>query len=246
MQKKPDEALIARLKQLDRDELLDMYDAAADVTECLSALAEQGKNPVTEVLAGAEAVDEWAHFPQGDAIDRSTHSQFFYHAHAAEERASGEHGHFHTFVRPRALIPGLYPDNADDDADGEGPPPITHLVGISADSTGQLLRLFTTNRWVTGEEWHGADDALRLLDRFAVTGNEPSPLLNRWMTAVMRMYRPQIADLIRERDAVLARRQALYPDRDAFEDRELHIVSELPIDFLAQVRAIEAALDTAS
>ncbi len=50
-------------------ELLAMYDAAAEVIECAAALADRGKNPVTEVLAGADPVEEWAHFPPGDVID---------------------------------------------------------------------------------------------------------------------------------------------------------------------------------
>ena len=39
----------------------------------------------------------------GDVYDAETHAQFFYHAHPAEQRRSGEHGHFHCFLRPRGM-----------------------------------------------------------------------------------------------------------------------------------------------
>jgi hypothetical protein len=34
-----------------------------------------------------------------------------------------------------------------------------------------------------------------------------------------------------------------HSNRDVFEDRDLQVTSQQPVDFLAQVRAIEAALD---
>ncbi len=235
--------LVDRLSGLPRDELLAMYDAAAEVTECLAALAERGRNPVTDVLGGAGVVEEWAHFPPSDVIDRTTHSQFYYHAHAAEERVDNEHGHFHTFLRPKKLfperLPVALPDGATPQQDAFW---VTHLVGISTDASGRLLRLFTTNRWVTDEVWYGAGDAIRMLERFDMTVEQPSAELNRWVSAVVRMYRPQIEDLLRVRDAAIAKHQAEHPGRDVFEDRTLQVTSEMPIDFLAQVRAIEAVL----
>ena len=36
--------------------------------------------------------------------------------------------------------------------------------------------------------------------------------------------------------------RSAHPDRDVFEDRELQVTSEMTVDFLAHIRAIEAAL----
>jgi hypothetical protein len=235
--------LVDRLRQLGRDELLAMYAAAADVTEAVTALAAAGKNPVTDVLGGADVVEEWAHFPPGDVIDASTHSQYYYHAHAAEERVANEHGHFHTFVRPQKLDPTLLPVALSGNAAADDPASwVMHLVGISTDASGHLIRLFTTNRWVTDEVWYDADDVIGMLDFFDMTGDTPSPALNRWVTGVTAMFHPQIADLIQLRDEAVDRHRAAHPDRDVFEDRALQVTSEIPIDYLAQVRAIEAAL----
>lgn len=235
--------LVDRLRQLGRDELLAMYAAAANVTEAVTALAEAGKNPVTEVLGGTDVVEEWSHFPPGDVFDASTQSQYYYHAHAAEERVANEHGHFHTFVRPQKLDPMLTPVALSGNTKPDDPASwVMHLVGISTDASGRLIRLFTTNRWVTDEAWYGGDGVIGMIDYFDMTGDTPSPALNRWVTGVAGMFRPQIADLVRMRDAAVARHRAAHPARDVYEDRELQVTSEMPIDFLAQVRAIEAAL----
>ncbi|MCF8476160.1 MAG: hypothetical protein K9G60_03965 [Pseudolabrys sp.] len=236
-------AIVDRLRLLERAELLAMYDAAGDVIECVAALAERGKNPVTEVLESAGTVEEWAHFPAGDVIDPVSHSQFYYHAHAAEERASGEHGHFHTFVRPKKLFPDLAPVAvAESMASIPEPAWVTHLAGLSTDASGHLIRLFTTNRWVTDEAWYAADAVIDMLDRFDIAADKPSLELNRWVSAVIRMFRPQIADLLRARDEAVARWQTAHPERDVFEDRELQVISQTTVDFLAHIRAIEAAL----
>ena len=221
--------LVRRLRQLGRDELTVMYEAAEEATECLVELAKYGRNPVTEVVANAPMVGEWAHFPPGDVIDRATQSQYYYHAHAAAERIDEEHGHFHTFVRLES-------------AEGHDVP-IVHLVGVSTDASGRLLRLFTTNRWVTGESWRDADDVISLLDRFDITTEAPSRPLNRWISATLRMFRPQAIDVIRARDVAVAQFAAAHPNTDVYEDRTLQVTSETSIDFLDQIRAIESALD---
>jgi Domain of unknown function (DUF6969) len=234
--------LVDRLKRLPQAEREVMHDAAVEATACMRALANSGTNPVTEILQGARVVEEWEHFPRGDVFDLSTSSQYYYHAHAAHERALNEHGHFHTFVRPKQLYPEIDPaaiagnTNTNDQAAW-----ITHLIGLSTDASGRPIRLFTTNRWVTDEVWYDSDDIIRMIDRFDITIDVPSREINRWLTCMVRMFRLQIADLIRERDARLADYRAAHPQRDVFEDRELQVISEIPVDLLAQLSAIEAA-----
>ena len=237
-----DDALVAPLRALPRDELTAMYEAAAEAVGSIGTLASVGLNPVTAAIAGAAAVEEWAHFPAGDVINPATYSRFYYHAHAADERTNGEHGHFHTFVRPRAQAPGVQPIVAPE-ATAADAPRVTHLVGISADASGRVIGLFTTNRWVTGEVWHDAEAVIGLLARFNMTHDEPSSALNRWVTAIVRMFRPQIVALLRARDACIAELRAAHPHSDVFEDRTLQIASAMPVDILTQIRAIETMLE---
>jgi len=219
------------LRGLPRSKLLAMYAAAGEATACLAAMAERGINPTTEAINGASAVEEWAHFPPSDTVDPATYSRVYYHAHSADERVPGEHGHFHTFVH-----------TADADGKIDARSPFAHLIGISTDASGSLIRLFTVNRWVTDETWFDAEAVCSLLDRFDLTSTESSNDLNRWVQAIMRMFRPQIEYLIRSRDPTVAAFRDAHPDEDVFENRALRVTSEMPVDFLAQIRAIELAL----
>jgi hypothetical protein len=229
--------LIAGLRRLPRPELIGMYEAAAEATDCVRTLAETGHNPVTEVLQGASVVDEWAHYPEGDVFDPRTGARYYYHAHAADERVGNEHGHFHTFMRPQML--GL---SVSDQQRQAAPTALAHLIGISTDAYGSVIRLFTTNRWVTGETWYDADSMFEMLARFDIDLDLTSRPLNRWLTKIVRMFRPQIVDLIYTRDERIANYQVQHADSNVFEDRGLQITSEMPIEFLAQIRAIERAL----
>src|SRR6185437_13111396 len=84
---------------------------------------------------------------------------------------------------------------------------IAHLAALSLDGTGAPIRLFTTNRWVTGETWYRGTDVLCMIDRFGTAGEgserAPSPLLNWWLGAVLRLFRDDLAELLEERDEAI-------------------------------------------
>lgn len=141
-----------------------MHAADEEALECYRVLSKAGANIVGELLKGEGTFYEWNHYPDGDIYDNETHSQYYYHAHREEK-----HGHFHTFVRHSGMPDGMTPaENTSDVEWPEGDERLSHLVSISMDPQGSPLALFTTNRWVTGENWYVADDVIRLLDRFAI------------------------------------------------------------------------------
>lgn len=230
---------------LSRDRLTAMREAGKEVVDCHRVLAKTGDNIVGELLRDQGTFFEWDHYPKGDLYDPETHAQFYYHAHPQELR-EGEHGHFHTFLRPLGMPPGVrpapvpglvLPENAND--------ALSHLVAISMDPRGLPIRLFTTNRWVTGEVWYTADDVRAMLDRFEIDLAHPSWPVNRWIGAMVRLFRPQIGALIDARDAAVAAWSAAHPDRDVYEDREFEITSALDIDIDEQIAAVTATLDAA-
>lgn len=238
------------LNKLPKAELEAMHDAAADVVASQTSLQERGATPVSEVLCGSESFEEWGHYPPGDVQDGRAGSQYYYHAHAAHERADGEHGHFHLFVRPPQLGLSPEPDMRFSGADPHAPEKrICHLVALSMDAYGRPMRLFTTNRWVTDETWYPGETAAELLDRFEIGGNEPSPELNRWLRGMLRLFRPQIRELLRRRDRVVEEAAmasgAYRAATPVLEDRTLQNLTETPIDLVAQIRAVEAALEIA-
>ena len=227
--------------------LNDMYEAAGDVLNCQRVLAKTGDNVVGEVLRHEGSFYFWNHYPAGDVYDPETHSQYYYHAHADDERVEGEHGHFHTFVRPYKARVELQPAAlADSDPENVKLDHVSHLIGISMNRAGGVIRLFTTNRWVTGETWYHAEDAIRLTDRFNIDHARPSWATNRWITSVLRLYRPCIAELLRQRDACIQRHAAVHPDTNVYEDRALEVTSEMWTTVEDFVVELEDAMRTAA
>ena len=148
---------------------------------------------------------QWDHYPIGDVYDWDTHAQFYYHAHPPDRRGNDwadEHGHFHTFLRPRGFPVGVQrlPDANPDDNDA-----VSHIIAISMDAAGQAQRLFTTNRWVTGETWYPAADVKRMLENFRVTHDTPSGAVNVWITSMLELFGPTIEALLDARDATVCR-----------------------------------------
>lgn len=182
--------------------------ALAEIAFCEDVLAKGGLTVLSDTFRGVSSIEAWDHYPPGDVFDPASNAQWFYHCHPAEE-GSREHGHFHCFVRP------------------EGPKgPIHHLAAIGVDAHGRLLRIFTVNQWVVGDDWADAEATIALLPRFDMQMPAPSYLVNRWLTATFVAYEAEIAELIRQRDRVLAE----YMPADGGpvrEDRGLDVTSEL-------------------
>ncbi|WP_419183658.1 DUF6969 family protein [Sinorhizobium meliloti] len=99
-------------------------------------------------------------------------------------------------------------------------------AAVGVDAHGRLLRLFTVNQWVVGDDRLGTEGTIALLPRFDVQMPRPSNLVNRWLTAIFTAYEREISELIRERDrALLTHRQ---PEGvEARQDRALEVTSEL-------------------
>ena len=227
------------LTALDRAALEAMAEAATEVLECHRALVKGGSNVVAEVLPQHGTFYQLDHCPPGDVYDRATHSQYYYHAHR-----DGEHGHFHTFVREAGMPEGVQPVPQSETKgmkanDGK----LSHLVAISMDKRGLPKALFTTNRWVTAENWYVAPDVIAMLDRFDIDHAQPSWPTNCWVSALLRMFRPQVVALLQQRDARLDDWRRLHPGEDVFEDRRLEVLSYTEISLQDQVDAIHAALE---
>ncbi len=172
--------------------------------------AQAGSSLAYAALAGARTFEVFRHYPERDVVDAAAGTRFYYHAHRLDEP---EHGHFHLFVH------------------GEQPGEFMHLAALSLDVNGQPLRWFTTNRWVTGEHWRPVAQLLPRLRRWQVqTGGRLAPVAC-WLSAMVALYRDELVQLLRERDARLAPRLQgrTRADREAvFEDRSLDVISECP------------------
>jgi len=226
------------LARLDRPALEAMAAAGAEVAECMRVLKKAGLNPVGEVLKGQGQFVKMGHYPKGDVFDRETQSQYYYHAHR-----DGEHGHFHCFLRAPGMPEGVAPVPEAEGRDWPaGEKALAHLVAVSMDRFGAPIRMFTTNQWVTGETWYPGPDVVRMLERFTIDHASPNWATNRWLTAMLRLFRPQIEALVEARDAALADHRAIDPEADPFTDRTLETLSEVAIDVEVQRDAVREAL----
>ena len=123
-------------------ELQAMRDAGERILECYWVLAKTNDNIVGELLKGEGTFYEWNHYPDGDVFDNESHSQYYYHAHPAEERP-GEHGHFHVFLRPKGMPAGIAPAKVADFEPPDDPDDaLCHLAAISMDPKGFPIKLF--------------------------------------------------------------------------------------------------------
>ena len=226
------------LKKLSREQLQTMAIAGVQVLECYRVLQKSNSNVVAEVLRGQGEFFEFDHYPKGDVYDSETHSQFYYHSHR-----KGEHGHFHTFLREKGMPKDCRPvKQSDASFMKERDDKLSHLIAISMNNAGFPIGLFTTNRWITADNWYKADDVIKMLDRFEMDLASPSWPVNIWLTAMLRLFRPQIMELVRTRDVTVGDWQKKHPENDAFEDRGCDITSARKISVAAQIKRVNQAL----
>ena len=229
--------------------------AVATLLECHAAMAARGGSIIRELVGEvASDIDDWRHYPDGEVYDPKSHAQYFYHRHAGAASdaaaAAGEHGHFHLFLRGEGIAAGTTPLLLPELAVAGVPAPrqsaplkrgvsdeVCHLVAIAVDGAGRPLRLFTTNRWVTGETWYRADDVIKMLGRWWVAGDTPATLVNRWLGALVALFQHDIAGVLRERDEAIMkwrwRRRG-----NVFEDQRLEVTSSRAVDLDARLATI--------
>lgn len=225
------ELRIPKLTSLTDAQLETSLAAIDDIRECYRVLEKGGLNVVGEVLKGQGPFYEMDHYPNEDVYDRETASQYYYHAHREDH---AEHGHFHLFLRDASL-----PDGAEPAVGPAGEDRVAHLVAISMDAWGYPTDLFAVNRWVTDESWLPAAAITTVLDRFAIDHAYPSWPVNRWLTAMVRGFRPQIEALLHHRDEVIEQRREQGLDQ-VLEDRSLEITGTIPIDLESWAGRLEA------
>jgi hypothetical protein len=186
---------------------------AETIVTVMAAYARQGSNLCLAAQAGARGFHEWAHYPANDAVDAAHHTEFYYHSHAASERAENEHGHFHVFSRP---------------ANGTM---FHHLVGISLTPLGRPTRLFLTNQWVTAETWLAPHAIAPFIDQFTCHVSGRLAPVSRWISSMVGLYAPDIHELHQQRQRWLDHSTTSQAERDArLQSTNHHVIAEQAID----------------
>lgn len=203
--------------------------AGAALVAALRSIEDRGSNLVGELLGGAPFI-AFDHHPPGDVFDPTTGAQYYFHAHAPGEHRQGgagwdEIGHIHTFVRPEGR---------------RGDAPIHHLIAIALDRFGRPTSLFTTNRWVTGDNFIPASQAVRYASDYRLTDQAPA---SRCVDALFTLFATDIADLLMERGATIDAWRRTHKGSDALEDRALEITSSRVIDIVAVLSKLQSMVD---
>ncbi len=190
-------------------------------------MARDGRPLMQRVLPADAPPVVWDHYPEDDAVDRTSGARWYYHAHPPGERGPGEHGHFHLFLDKRRLSRA---DRA------WGKPPgrsrlranVTHVAALSVDPAGLPTRIFATNRWVTDEWLYPAAAIMRRLDLYTLDDAPGDPLVNTWLAAAVGLFGPEIHAVLEARDAALS--AAISASPDALEDRDLDVLAFADLD----------------
>ena len=168
-------------------------------------------NIVGEILRGQGTFYKMNHYPQGDVFDPESYSQYYYHCH----REPSEHGHFHTFMRAGGMPDNINPvPYVGKETRPSGNDALSHLIAISMDKYGFPISLFAVNRWVTAETWYKAEDVIQMLPKFKIDHAYLSWLVNRWITGMICLFRPQIEALITHRDLMIDGWRKQFPEVD--------------------------------
>jgi hypothetical protein len=220
-----------RMQSASASEKKQYWNAATQLVKSLQDLSQRGRQVVQEIV-GDNTFVEWEHYPENDVRDLKHASQYFYHAHTGLQRSFTEHGHFHLFVHAQEL--GLRPANSRYE---EAP---AHVIAVSMNAQGLPTAFFAVNRWVTKGPWLSYEACEIALDNFALKGRQGSRDINRFLTALVQLYRNQILDVIRERDRVMQKLSQERDRRSVFADRSIELLSYAPIALMGDIEALES------
>ncbi len=203
--------------------------AGVRLLTCYQTLAKRGAHLLDSLLCG-KAPQQWSHYPADDAIDERHGYQWFYHSHAPGDRTgSTEHGHIHVFARSPAWTPWADVTGEQEFArvlDIASPAASTrHLLCIGLDAKGVPQSLFTVNSWVTGDAMMSAASTVQMIDGLRLSTGHA--LIDEVIVAITSLYRPQICDLMRQRDAALIDRAQ--HGQGTLDDESMEVLSELRI-----------------
>lgn len=208
--------------------------AAETVVDCIVKMAEEQKPLMLRVLPEGD-VHWWAHYPDDDARDAKTRSRWFYHIHAPGDRDPSEHGHFHLFLHRTQLseeeLPIAIPQAGEDAAAF-----VVHIAGLSIDHQGIPTGWFATNRWVTDEFMYPASTVIENLPRYNVDATAEDATVNRFLTAMVTLYREELADMLQVRDRRLQELVAANGPT-AYESAN-DILASFPIDLDAKMDSL--------
>jgi len=229
------------LSDLTEDQLRGMAKAADEVDECVTSARKNGRNMVHEITDGGKGIRTKTNYPSKGVTDFDRGSHFYFHIHRDSTK---EYGHFHTFSYPLEFNKSKIKKQRKLSASKSiREKKHAHLVAISVDKYAAPVNLFTTNRWVTKEVLYPEERVVELLDQFSFGEESTVTNLQRWTSALLILFRPQIIWLISQRDAKLEAWAEEHPESDVTEDKALEILVDIDVSWKEQQIAVNQLLE---
>jgi len=216
---------------------MDKLQAAQTVIETITQMSQE-QRPLMLRVVPEEGAKFWEHYPKADARDEFCKARWYYHVHAPGNRDADEHGHFHLFLHrtqlPEGLEPKVWPPQGED-----AKAHVTHMIALSIDTVGIPRSWFTVNRYVTNEFLFPAEVMIEHLPDFNVDHTKEDDLVNRFVTAMVALYREEIAELLEIRDTKHAELLAEHGEKAYEMASGAEVLSQIPIDLDAKISALD-------
>ena len=182
-----------------------LLSARDDFYAAQAALNVVQRHPVEHLIG--RSYGNWLkhhRYPAGTAEDVSTGQSWYYHAHRSAPNSAllggvPEHGHFHTFVDAAAIAPCAKPI-ASPSRRRSRSDCVAHLVGLSIGENGIPLRIFALSRRTSDEMMFPVEALLSHLHAFWTSESAPHALTGRWLSAVLRLFEPEVCWLLAQRE----------------------------------------------
>jgi len=205
--------------------------AQEELIQCYRELQTKSSNVVWEILQNYAMVYQWDHYPKDEVFGKPYHGQYYYHSHPSKDKDRViEHGHFHVFFRlagvPQECKPLYFSEKYKKDSNKDN---LCHLFAIAMNDKGLPTSLFTTNHWVTQGIWYAAEDCCKMLELFHVDSPKGPILTNRWINAMVKLFKEPLRQLLLHRDQVMQEWLEENKSKDIYIDKNLEVISVCPL-----------------
>ena len=100
---------------------------------------------------------------------------------------------------------------------------------------GLPVRIFTTNQWVTGEQFQWADQVMEGVHHFHLETKGRMAPISRWLVAFMRLFANEIEQLVLARDLRLASLSEVMDLEKVLDLRDHHILTQCNINLMERL-----------
>lgn len=222
--------LKAQLVSYSKEELLNMYTAGLEATKWQNLLSKVNETVFSDVIKNFDTFFIGDRYPNDSINDFESKSTYFYHSHRPKE-----HGHFHVYYSNEEVM-----DEYEVIASWKHKHRNTHIVAISMHPNGDAIGFFVPNQWITKDEWFKAEDMEKMISHFEINHPYPSWPSNQWVKQMLILFKPQVIEVLRERDHFLFNREA--PLEKTVKDRKIDVLASISISLSDQMEVLEELL----